>query len=368
MRIAMVADHYYPHIGGVPEHCEHLTRQLRAWGHEVTIVTARMGGDWTDAPYVRRVGASIVIHANGGQARLAYGWRLTARLEQLFREERYDVVHVQGGLAPTFGIVAPWAAFRAGIPVVATFHTWFPRSVGYRVFRRTLQRMLDRHAATIAVSEPVISAMSRYFRANWEIIPNGVDVSAFVRDGQASPYGSMRGPRLLFLARLEPRNGLDTVLSAMPRILERFPQAELIVAGDGPWRRTYEERARPLGAAVRFAGRVLADRPALYVHADLFVSPTTRSSFGVTLLEAMACGTPMLLSDITGFRELIGGGREAVLVPPQAPDAWADAAIALLADPARRAAMAAAGVAKSARFAWPKVAEQVLAVYERVVR
>src|SRR5256886_12313362 len=109
---------------------------------------------------------------------------LRRQLEALFGERRYDIVHVHGGLAPTFGLAAPIAAWRVGIPVVATFHSWFARSLACRVFRRPLQRILDRHAATIAVSEPVVDANSRYFRADWEIIPNGVDLEFFRPNGR----------------------------------------------------------------------------------------------------------------------------------------------------------------------------------------
>ena len=167
LRIGLVAEDYYPQLGGVPEHVHHLARELDNLGHNTTIVTSHMRNAGADPAYVRRVGTSVVIYANGGVARLTVGWRLTARLAALFRAERFDVVHVHGGLSPTLGIVAPWAAFRAGIPVVATFHTWFPRSVGYRVWRRPLQRILDRHAATIAVNSAARDAMSRYFTAPW---------------------------------------------------------------------------------------------------------------------------------------------------------------------------------------------------------
>src|SRR5205814_10192391 len=80
----------------------------------------------------------------------------------------------------------------------------------------------------------------------------------------------------------------------------------------GPWRRYYERRARELGASVRFVGQVFGDRPAYYAAADLYLCPTTIASFGVTLLEAMACGTPMIVSDNLGFRWVIDGGEEAV--------------------------------------------------------
>jgi phosphatidylinositol alpha-mannosyltransferase len=115
-------------------------------------------------------------------------------------------------------------------------------------------------------------------------------------------------------------------------------------------------------------GRVNGERPAYYRSADLYLCPSTKASFGITLLEAMACGTPMIVSDITGFRELIDGGDEAMLAPCDDPEAWARVAVALLDDPARRRRMADAGVAKAKQFAWPRIAERVLAVYERVLR
>jgi phosphatidylinositol alpha-mannosyltransferase len=275
---------------------------------------------------------------------------------------------VQDVIAPTLGIVASTAAWRLGLPVVATSHTWFTRSLAYWCLRPLLQPRLDRVAARIAVSAPVVQAMSKYFRAEWEIIPNGVNVDYFHPDGRRPTDYLARGPRLLFLGRLDPRNGLETVLAAMPPILARYPDTTLVVVGDGPLRKHYERRAAPLGASVQFVGQVNDLRPEYYGAADLYLCPTTKASFGITLLEAMACGTPMIVSDITGFRELIDGGGEAVLVPHDDPSAWARAAMELIGDTARREAMGAAGLAKAARFAWPQVAERVLAVYERVLR
>src|SRR5438477_12596511 len=101
-------------------------------------------GDHPDAEFVRRVGTSRVIYSNGGVSRVTTGWRLRRRLEEVFRNGRYDIVHVHGGLAPTLGLAAPFAAWRAGIPGVATFHSWFRRSLGGRGVRRPLPRLLHR--------------------------------------------------------------------------------------------------------------------------------------------------------------------------------------------------------------------------------
>src|SRR5204863_486841 len=154
---------------------------------------------------VRRGGTGRVIYSTGGVSRITTGRGLRRELAALFRDGRYDIVHVHGGLAPTFGSAAPSAAWAAGIPVVATFHSWFARSLACRVFRRPLQRILDRHAATIAVSQPVVDANSRYFRADWEIIPNGVDLEFFRPNGRAPTDALIAGPRLLFLGRHDAR-------------------------------------------------------------------------------------------------------------------------------------------------------------------
>ena len=236
------------------------------------------------------------------------------------------------------------------------------------MFRWWLQPRLDRVAARIAVSDPVVHAMSMYFKADWEVIPNGVDIRYFHPNGRRAREAATRGPRLLAPGPARPPQRAGHAARSDATILERHPTAQLVVVGDGLLRKSYEARASHLGASVRFVGQVSDERPDYYGGADLYLCPTTKASFGITLLEAMACGTPLVVSDITGFRELIAGGAEAVLVPKDNPLAWARAAIALIEDPARRDVMGAAGLTKAAQFAWPRIAERVLEVYERVKR
>ena len=377
MRIALVSEFYYPHLGGVTEHVHNLAKVYNAAGHPTVVVTSNMtiprgtpdSHEYEkDEDFVRRIGTSRIIYSSGSFARITTGLGLRRQLRDLFRREQVDVVHIHGGLAPTFGVVAPFAAWDLDLPVVATFHSWFPKSHLLGLFRRPAQWAMNRHAANIAVSQPVVEAHARYVQADWEIIPNGVDTDFFRPNGRRPGDALSQGPRLLFLGRLDPRNGLETVLRAMPAVLDRYPDTTLVVAGDGPLRPLYERLARPVAERVQFIGRVNGDRPDVYGSADLYLCPTTKASFGITLLEAMACGTPLVVSDITGFRELVSGGTEAVLVDKDDAEAWARTAIDLIADPARRGAMRDAGLAKAQTFAWPRVAEQVFAVYDRVTK
>jgi phosphatidylinositol alpha-mannosyltransferase len=373
MRVALVTEFYYPHLGGVTEHVHNLAMTLQQRGHHAVIITSRMTDPLrthqpaadVDPGYVYRVGTSRVIYSAGSFARVTTGIGLRRRIREILRRERIDLVHVHGGLNPVLGLVAPEAADDLDIPVVATFHSWFQRSALCRIFRHTLQARLDRHAAAIAVSEPVVEAHARYFDADWQIIPNGVDTAFF---HPVESVGSRDAAHeLLFLGRLDPRNGLDTLLAAMPAVLEQLPDTRLTIAGDGPLRRMYQRLAAPVQKQVQFIGSVNGNRPEFYSRADLYLCPTTKASFGITLLEAMACGTPMIVSDITGFRELVSGGEEAVLVPKDDVAGWADTIVSLLRDETQRKEMACAGLTKAVRFAWPNVAEEVMAVYRWVL-
>src|SRR5438874_13293591 len=113
-------------------------------------------GSYPDAAFVRRVGTSRVIYSNGGVSRITTGWGLRRQLEALFGERRYDIVHVHGGLATTFGLAAPIAAWRVGIPVVATVYSWCTRALIYFVVCHSRRLFLGRLAATTAMIAAVL--------------------------------------------------------------------------------------------------------------------------------------------------------------------------------------------------------------------
>lgn len=365
MRIALVSEYYYPHLGGICEHVHFFARTARTLGHHVDIITSEIPDSGAAPPNVIRVGRSMSWFINGSQSRITIGRDLRRRVRDVLREGAYDLVHVHSPLTPVLPMLA---VEESNAPVIGTFHTYFERSLGYRWFQDRFQRLLDGMRAAIAVSPSTIIALERYFDANWRVIPNGIDTRIFrPRRGLPRPPG-MRDdvPVILFLGRLDPRNGLTTLIDAFERVQHRGTRAQLVVVGDGPLRRWYERRARG-NPDIHFAGAVLHGRPAYYEHSTVYACPTTKASFGITLLEAMSCEVPIVCSDILGFRDVVQHGREALMVPRADSDALANALVRLLADPELRARLGETGRARSLEYDWTRVTSTVLAVYDEVL-
>jgi phosphatidylinositol alpha-mannosyltransferase len=362
VRIGIVTEYYYPSIGGIQEHVHHFARAARRLGHTVKIVTSVMPDVAARAeagPDVIRIGASVPVYQNGGMGRVTVGPGLSRAMARLLAAERFDVVHVHAPLTPVLPLLA---IHHARGPVVGTFHTHFRPNLLFRLMRRQLQGYLDRLDAPVAVTRACLTAFEGRLRAPFRIIPNGVDVEAFSRGRRLARFDDGRF-NVLFVGRLEPRNGLDRLLEAFGR-LRRQVDARLLVLGDGPLLPRYRAMvSRELADDVVFAGRVLETRPDWYASADVYCAPARIASFGVTLLEAMAAGKPVLASDIEGFREVMEHGREGELVAPDDPAAWARALVRLASDPARRARHAERGRVTAQAHSWPLVAREVLRLY-----
>lgn len=360
-RIALVSEYYYPHHGGVCEHVHFLARELRSRGHHVDIVTSRLGNAPAAAGVIR-LGHSVPVYSNGSLARITVGAGLRRAMRDVLRGGGYDLVHVHSPLSPTLPMLA---ILESPAPIVGTIHTYFPYSRGYRLLGGALQPLVDRLGAVIAVSETARQAHARYFDADWRIIPNGVDLGLFRADAPRPPLLQPGVRHVLFLGRLDPRNGLATLIAAFRQLAPPY-SLKLVVAGDGPLRGHYERLAAG-DPDILFVGAVHDDRPGYYANCDVYACPTDRASFGITLLEAMACGTPIVCSDIVGFRDVVTHERQALMVPCGDRHALADALTRVLDDGPLQARLAACGSAHAARYGWPMVTDELLAVYEEVI-
>ena len=362
LRIALVTEYYYPHLGGVVEHVHFFAREARRLGHHVDIITSHIDGG-TAEPHIVRVGHSQPVYANGSQARVSLGIGLSRRLRKIFSEGKYDIVHIHSPLS----LVLPLLAIEAAdCPVVGTFHTYFDKSRLYGLTRSLMQKKLNRLSAAIAVSHSTTIALNRYFEANWTIVPNGIDLDLF--NPHVPPPPAMRKdiPTILFLGRFDPRNGLTTLFDAYRKVRGKNREARIVVVGDGPLRKHYY-RAAGGDPGIEFVGAVLGSRPSYYAHSAMYACPTTKASFGITLLESMACETPVVCSDILGFRDVVKHEREALMVPRDDQRALADGLVRLLDDETLRHRLGTAGREIAQSYAWPRVTEQVLEVYADVL-
>ncbi len=373
----MVTEYAYPILGGISEHVHFLSRELVALGHDVTVITGRSGARgmlreidgraYLDHGYrTRRLGWAVPIPQNGSVA------RQTPVLRRRMAEALHgaDVVHVQGLVG---AMNARQAINRSRAPVtVGTFHTYTEggHHWSYRWVGRRLNRTLGRLDRRIAVSQACIDSLEQTFGGGFDIIPNGVDCDRFRPLAPDEPRPS--GPaRILFVARLEPRNQLDHLLHALARLRARGRDVIVQVAGSGPTRRRDEQLARRLGVAdrVEWLGLIHDDLPRRYREATVLAAPCTLASFGVILIEAAASGIPIVCASNVGFRQVIRDGMPGRFVPMNDPDALADGLDEVLRDPGLRADWGRRGRALSVeRYAWPGVARRVSDLYHETLR
>jgi phosphatidylinositol alpha-mannosyltransferase len=279
-----------------------------------------------------------------------------------------DVVHAQGLASP---MVCLWALRTSRAPVnVGTFHTYFEGGHwGYRHFFAYVRRTMERTDRLIAVSEACVTVVRPYFGDQpFDIIPNGVDTDLYrpLGPGEERPPGP---PRILFMGRFDPRNGLDTLLEATRILVDEGREFVVQVVGDGPMRPVYHRQARSLGVwdRIEWLGLLDKERPRLYREATVFASPCVLASFGVVLLEAMASGTPVVCADNVGFRQVIRDGAPGRFVAPHDARELAAGIGELLDDEGLRQEWGARGrEVVVERYAWPEVARQVEGVYREI--
>lgn len=363
LRIALVTEYYYPHLGGVCEHVHYFAREARLAGHHVDIVTSNIPGA-APTPNVLRIGQSKTVYANGSMARISVGLGLRRQMREVLRDGRYDIVHVHSPLTPVLPLLA---VEEANAPLVGTFHTYFERAIAYRVGAPYFRSHLRRLSAAIAVSPSAVEALEKYFEADWRIVPNGIDVNEFTPNQPRPPYMRTDVPVILYFGRLDPRNGLRHLIDAFRIVRASGREAQLLVAGGGPLSNYYHKLANG-DPDITFTGTVLGSRAAYYANSTIYACPTTRgASFGITLLEAMACETPIVCSRMAGFRDVVKNEREALMVTPRDHHAIAGALTRLLDDETLRIRMGKAGRQTSLRYDWRRVTDEVLRVYADVL-
>jgi len=373
VKVLLVTSMFPPYCGGgVSSHVRTLATALSGLGHEPWILTSRRG---------RPVNPEETRHAPPG-TRVVYARSfvdMVLRVGRLVREERFDLVHLHA-----FNALAAAPFVRGGPAVVFTLHSdsanylasvrgWARSHPAYRLllaYERLAIRLPD---VTIAVSGRM-EAYGRGIQVGRIVrIPNAVD-SDFWTPSREPSNGS---PRAILVPRMHvPKNGIEYAIEAMKSIARQARDARMFVTGDGPLRERLEAMAGSIGGdRVRFPGMVSPEElRELYRRADVVLIPSVTSSgtqenTSIAALEAMACGTPVVASDIGGLSEVIRTGQDGFLVPERDPHALAKATLALLTDPelARRMGEEAREHVRQ-EFSVRAWANRVAALYESILR
>lgn len=367
MHILHLYKDYFPVLGGIENHIRALAQVQAARGHQVTVLVTSLDR----RTRLEDDGGVQVIKA----ARLAApaSTPISLAMPLLLHRQRPDLIHLH--------FPYPWGELSAllcgpAVPWVMTYHSDIVRQrVLGAIYQPLLKRVLGRTARIIATSPRYVetSPWLRAFAGKCTVVPLGVDTGK-LQNVPAELVEAVRrrfpGPRLLFVGRLRYYKGVEHLIRAAAGI----PHVHLLIVGDGPMRRPWEELTTALGASdrVHFLGEVPdADLPAYYHACDIFVLPASQRSeaFGTVLLEAMACGKPVITTELgTGTSWVNRHGETGLVVPPADPDALKEAIRSLLADAdARRRMGEAARWRVEESFTLERMAAGVERVYAEVL-
>jgi phosphatidylinositol alpha-mannosyltransferase len=371
MKVGIVVPYSWSFWGAVNEHAELQADALQRLGIETrTIIGHDPPGNFTRILHPRHgrhgrppadvlpVGRSVIVPANGSLPNIVLSPSAIVRVRRLLVRERFDVVHVHEPMTPAIAVaaIACWDG-----PTVATFHA--SGDLGWMRFGRLIwgDLLAARLDHRIAVSEPAAESADRWLPGDYEIIPNGVLIPP-----EADPGG--RAQRVVFVGRQEPRKGMHVLLRAWPDIHRRTGARLRLVGADPLAVRLLLARERVPDAGIDVLGFQTQEQlTAELLAAKALAAPSLGGeSFGMVLTRAFACATPVVASDIGGYRDVMTP-EAGVLVPPGDPSALADALVGLLEhEPRRRALGVEARSLAIARYSWEDVARRLARVYELV--
>jgi len=371
--VCMLSASFLPTLGGTERQCQLLGEWLARAGVPVAVLT-RAGGKGTGAP---RFPFPVHRLATGG-----LGYALLGACWLAIYGRRFGVLHAHQALSPALAAVfAKRLRPRYRVVVkIACSGDWsdFRLAQGRPLFRRrmALLREVDRFVVLNRESAAELQALG-LGQVPACLVPNGVDTQRFT-PAEPAARAILRArlgfapeePLALFVGRLERRKGLDILLTAWSDFVGRPRAPRLLIAGPGEAGRWAEEaRARGLDGAITFLGG-RADVVDLYRAADLLVFPSRAEGCPNVVLEAMASGLPVVVTNVAGNREVVGEhGKAGWLVPSEDPAALAEAVVRLTSSPSlRREIATAARVRTLEHFGLDRVGGQYLSLYQELLK
>jgi glycosyltransferase involved in cell wall biosynthesis len=381
MKICMLTPYFYPHTGGTEKYVKDLSIQLVKNGHEVTVIS-------NNVPRSKKAKKEEVIDGVKVKRLSAIDFLYYLPVTFSFNKkmlEGFDLVHIH---CPPHSFIRTLAG-RASLPVVATFHCdvtvtgqFFgipiPKFITHgfesimdwyaRLFMKKVEEIIST-SVSYASTSPVIKDLK------YNAIPIGVyhdKLDESLKKQGIDPIKDKK-KQILFLGRLAANKGVNYLVAAMPKILAAHPDAKLVICGEGEEKASIVALIKKLGLEnnITFYGTVNLDvLTSLYSNSSVFVLPSINrlEAFGIVQLEAMACHTPVVASDIPGVNSVMDIGKSGLLVPKENPEALADAIIRIIGNPELIAQMGKRGrELVETKYDWPIISKEVEAVYRKAI-
>ncbi|KPJ58128.1 MAG: hypothetical protein AMS15_09145 [Planctomycetes bacterium DG_23] len=374
---------YLPSVGGAQNQASLLARGLARRGFEVEIVTARLKPEWP----TKEKEQGVAIHRLPSPGVKFWGtllYLLHLALFLLKRRRDFQIIHAfmfkeTGIAAAVIGkmlgkkiVVGPTGAGASGDVAFLRKKrkSGWPGQIYYMSARIALH-LID---AFIAISKEIKGELVHFGipKEKIHLIPTGTPIPEKLIPGDEarSALSLTRSPILLFAGRLAPEKGLGFLLKAWKDVLKKFPQAQLLILGEGAEKERLLAQAQNLGLgeSVAFKG-VVKDVSVFLAAADLFVLPSLAEGMPVALLEAMASGLPAIATRVSGTEEVITSGKDGILMEARDVQGLSQAIIDLLANKAlRRRLSSAARKTVNKRFSLELMVESHLQLYRQVLR
>ena len=381
MNILMLSDVYFPRVNGVSTSMQTFCRELARLGHRVTIVAPGYGGAEPDAEFeIIRLPARRIFF--DPEDRLIRKSAARGVVDALARR-RWDVIHIHTPFrAHEIGTAL---ARKTGRPTVESYHTyfeeyvanyipWFPPRLLRFFVRRFSRRLCESVDHLIVPTAEMADVLKGYGIATPStVVPTGIRLDEFAR-GDAKRFRAAHGfaddaPLVLTVSRLAIEKNIDFLLDVARVLKAQALDFTFVIAGEGPDAPRLKRLASSLGLEdrVRFLGNLDRDGalPDCYGAADVFVFASSTETQGLVLIEAMACGAPIVSTAVMGTATVLRGARSA-LVAEENVEAFAALVARLLRSPAERSALSAEGPLDAAKWSAGALMRNVVATYERL--
>ncbi len=372
LRIALTSPYDFARPGGVNEHVWHLAQHLRRRGHSVDIIAPCSSKDSSIEGLIKVNTKIFSVPFSGAVANITLSPAVWKQVKQILRAREYHIIHIHEPMAPFLSL----AVLRYSRTLnVGTFHQYRTTHPIYECLGPIFTYFINRLSGRIAVSQAAHQLAQRYFPYDdYRVIPNGIDLAPY-QTSSVMPWDEyLRDGKLniLFIGRLEHRKGFRYLLRAFRQVKKVIPEARLLVAGafSNEDCLTYVRYVRHFRICdVKFIGLIShTDKYRWYKTAHVFCAPSTGyESFGLVLAEAMSAGTPVIASDIAGYRDVIEDGVTGLLVPPTDDNELAKAIIHLLRNTTRNRQLSQAAQKAVQQYDWVRVTGKIEAYYKELL-